>query len=98
TTFLPANDQMLVDAFYFDPQASSETYPTPATYTLARLTFLNGALGTLQVRFQDTQSPSDPVRFTFIIPEPSGTMLATLFGIYTVARSRFRSFPPKLYP
>jgi hypothetical protein len=78
TMFLPANDQMLVDALYFDPQASSETYPTPATYTVARLTFLNGASGTLQVRFQDTQSPSDPVRFTFIIPEPSTGVIATL--------------------
>jgi hypothetical protein len=86
TMFVPANDQMIVDADYWDPQAPSRTYTTPATYTVARLTFLNGAAGQVQVRFRDTQTPPIPLIVTFVIPEPSTGAMLLLAGAVAARR------------
>jgi hypothetical protein len=91
TAFLPANDQMIVDAEFRDPQPGSATYATPGTYTIARLTVSNAATGQLDARVFDSQTPTNPVTFHFVIPEPSGLITCmTLLGCFVAIR-RHRS-------
>jgi len=89
TTFLPANSMMLVDVAWDDFNANMRSYPTPANYTIARLTVLKGSTGTASGRVLGLQQIGVPISFSFVIPEPSAvTLFAAAIGAIALQRRR----------
>ena len=89
--FLPANDQMLIDAGWIDFNPAASNYPTPATYTIARLTVSKDFEKLTLVG--DTLPLSEgiastPFSFVIFAPEPAATMLLVIGAAAVSMRRR----------
>jgi hypothetical protein len=93
-----ANAQNQIDIEWADLSARNRTYPTPGTYTIARLTVSNDFVGGLAGRVAgDVGFPNSYVPFSFIIPEPSSAVTALLAMTGPISARR-RRHPRKRAP